>query len=105
MTAFTGRQVSLEVFYLSRIDMVCLLFAKKTPEYLNKSTQLISKERKKTKIRTRYSQVPHLTQDLLWESAKTQENIIHQRAKRSVLSLVLIIFITRNNLFVIDQFP
>ena len=30
--------------------------------------------------------MPHLTQDTIWESSKTQENITHKRAKRSALS-------------------
>ena len=42
--------------------------------------------RKKTKIRNRYNQVPHLTPDTVWESDKTQENITCRRAKRSTLS-------------------
>ena len=41
---------------------------------------------KNAKIRNKYNQVAHLTQDTIWESDKTQENIIHMRAKRSALS-------------------
>ena len=44
------------------------------------------KLRKKTKIRNRYIQVPHLTQDTIWKSEKTQENIEHKRSKRLALS-------------------
>ena len=45
------------------------------------------KVRKKAKIRNRYNQVPHLTQDTTWESdKKTQENITHKRARRPALS-------------------
>ena len=40
----------------------------------------------KVKIRNRYNQVPHLTQDNVWESDITQENITCMRAKRSALS-------------------
>ena len=43
------------------------------------------KVRKKTKIRNRYNQVPHLTQDIICESDTTQENITHKRAKRLAL--------------------
>ena len=32
----------------------------------------IEKVRKKAKIRIRYNQAPHLTQDTTWESNKTQ---------------------------------
>ena len=42
--------------------------------------------RKKAKIRNRYNQVPHLTQDTEWESdKKKQENITYKKAKRSAL--------------------
>ena len=41
---------------------------------------------KKAKIRNRYKHIPHLTQDTIWESDKTQENITYKRAKRSVFS-------------------
>ena len=45
------------------------------------------KVRKKAKIRNQYNQVPHLTQNTLWESDKhTQENITYKKANRSVLS-------------------
>ena len=46
---------------------------------------IIRKVSKKAKIRNWYNQVPHLTLDTTWESDKTQENIIYQRAKRSAL--------------------
>ena len=42
------------------------------------------KVRKKAHIRNRYNQIPHLTNDTIWESKKkTQENITHKRAKKS----------------------
>ena len=43
-------------------------------------------DHQKAKIRNRYNQGPHLTQDTIWESDKTQENITYKRAKRSVFS-------------------
>ena len=36
-------------------------------------------------IRNRYNQVPRPTQEIIWESDKTQENITYKRAKRSAL--------------------
>ena len=36
--------------------------------------------RKKSKVRIRYKQVPHLTQDTIWDSDNTQENITYKRA-------------------------
>ena len=45
-----------------------------------------TKVRKNAKIRNRYNQVPHLIQDIEWESDKKQENITHRRGKRSSLS-------------------
>ena len=41
---------------------------------------------KKANIRNRTNQVPRLTQDTIWESDKTQENITHKRAKRSAVT-------------------
>ena len=41
---------------------------------------------KKAKIRNRYNQGPHMTQDTPWESDKTQENITYKRAKMLALS-------------------
>ena len=38
---------------------------------------------KKAKIRIQYNQVPHLTQEITWESDK---KITHKRVKRSALS-------------------
>ena len=38
----------------------------------------VKKVRKATKIRNRYNQVPHLTQDTTWESDKTQLNITNK---------------------------
>ena len=32
-------------------------------------------------IRNPYNQLPHLTQDTIWESDKTQENVTYKRAK------------------------
>ena len=46
----------------------------------------IRKVRKKAKTRNRYNQVPHLTQDTVWESDKNTGNITYKRAKRSALS-------------------
>ena len=40
---------------------------------------------KKAKIRNRYNQVPHLSQDIKWESDKNKKNITHRRGKRSSL--------------------
>ena len=45
-----------------------------------------TKVRKNAKIRNRYNQVPHLIQDIEWESDKKQQNITHRRGKRSSLS-------------------
>ena len=42
--------------------------------------------RKKEKVRNRYNQVPHLTQNTTWERDKTQENITHKKAKRPAIS-------------------
>ena len=42
--------------------------------------------RKKAKIRNRYNQVPHLTQNTLWESDKITINVIYRSAYRSALS-------------------
>ena len=44
-----------------------------------------SKE-KETKIRNRYNQIIHPVRDTIWESDKTQGDITHKRAKRSVFS-------------------
>ena len=52
---------------------------------LNVSYRLI-KTRKKAKLRNLYNQAPHLTQDTVWESDKTQENITCKGEKRSALS-------------------
>ena len=41
------------------------------------------KLRKMAKIRNRNNQIPHMTQDTIWESDKTQEHITYKRAKRS----------------------
>ena len=41
------------------------------------------KLRKKTKIRNRYNLVPHLIQDTICESDKTQETIQYRKVKRS----------------------
>ena len=43
---------------------------------------------KEAKIRNRYNQVPHLTQDTVRENDKTQENITYKRAKRSPFPIV-----------------
>ena len=51
-----------------------------------KVAQAMIKLRKKAKIRNRQNKPPHLTQDTVWESDKTQENITYKRAKRSALS-------------------
>ena len=44
------------------------------------------KIRKKENIRNWSNQITHLTQDNIWESDKTQDNITFKRAKRSALS-------------------
>ena len=54
---------------------------------------------KKAKIRNRYNQVPHLTQDTVRESDKTQENITYKRAKRSPFSHCHIGYFISNQLF------
>ena len=41
---------------------------------------------KETKILNRYNKVPHLTQDILWESDKYTKNIRYRRTKKSALS-------------------
>ena len=40
---------------------------------------------RKSKIRNRYNQVPHLTQDTILQSDKTQENTTHKRTERLAL--------------------
>ena len=43
----------------------------------------LMKVRKQEKSRNRYNQISsHLTQNTIWESSKTQENIMYKRAKR-----------------------
>ena len=44
----------------------------------NEVTQIRVKVRKAAKIRNRYNQVPHLTQDTTWESDKTHLNTTHK---------------------------
>ena len=44
-------------------------------------TAMIRGVRKKATSRNRYDQVPHLTQDTLWESGKNTGNITYKRAK------------------------
>ena len=48
----------------------------------------MSKVKKKAKVRNRYNQVPHKTQDTVWygKVTKMQENITYKGAKRSALS-------------------
>ena len=41
---------------------------------------------REAKIRNPYDQIPHITQDTIWQSDKTQENITYKSAKRSALS-------------------
>ena len=43
----------------------------------------VSKRRKETKIRSRYNQVPHLTEDTTRESDKTQVNITYKSQEDS----------------------
>ena len=50
---------------------------------------MVLKVRKTAKIRYRYNQVPHLSQDTKWESNKITINIRKTRAKRLALSLPL----------------
>ena len=38
--------------------------------------------------RNQYNQVPYLTQDIVWESEKIQENITYSRAKKSVSHVI-----------------
>ena len=45
----------------------------------------LKKVKRKAILRNRYNQVPHLTQDTIWESDKTQENTTHKRAKRPAI--------------------
>ena len=40
---------------------------------------------KEAKFWNRYNQVPHLTQDAVWESDKYTKNIRYRRAKKSAL--------------------
>ena len=44
---------------------------------------MLIKERKVTKIRNRYNQVPHLTHDTIWEIDKTQLNITNESQEGS----------------------
>ena len=60
--------------------------AERLPSHSTDKTTLIIKVSKKAKIRNRYNQVPHPTQDNTWERDKKQENFINKQAKRSVLS-------------------
>ena len=52
---------------------------------------------KKANLRKRYNQVPHLTQDTVWESDKTQENISLKRAKRLALFQQVAVMILIHN--------
>ena len=40
--------------------------------------QIVLKEREVARIRNRYNQVPHLNQDTIWDSDKTQLNITNK---------------------------
>ena len=44
---------------------------------LTRNAYAVDNESKKANIRNRYNQIPHLTQDPIWESDKTQENTTH----------------------------
>ena len=46
---------------------------------------VIKKVRKVAKIRNRYNQVPHVTQDTTWESDKTQLKITNKSQEVSLL--------------------
>ena len=48
--------------------------------------KILGESKEEGKYQESIHQVPHLTQDTIWESDKTQENIAYNRAKRSVLS-------------------
>ena len=45
------------------------------------------KVRKAAKVRNRYNQVPHLTQDTVWESDKTQLNMTNKSKEVSPFSV------------------
>ena len=52
------------------------------PNLFNVSPQRTIKERKKEKIRKQYNQVPHLTQEIIWESKKKHRKTSHTREQR-----------------------
>ena len=53
---------------------------------LNQISILVLKVRKAAKIKNRYNQVPHLTQDTTWENDKKHNLTSQTRAKRLSLS-------------------
>ena len=77
-----------DIKFYSYTENVILMFDephRPAEEKLNVLYPLI-KVRKKANIRNRYNQAPHLTQDTVWESDKTQENITYKGEKRYHLS-------------------
>ena len=52
----------------------------------NHCLSLLRKVRKKAKVRNQYNKTPQLTQDTIWESDKTQEDMTNKRAMRLGLS-------------------
>ena len=56
-------------------------------QFTTKLLAVLTQVWEKAKIRNRYNQVSHLTQDTVWESDKThKKNITYRRAKKSALS-------------------
>ena len=63
-----GKVITEKIYLLARNFFVILL------SNIEKWNTPYSKVRKVAKIRNRYNQVPHMTQDTTWESDKTQLN-------------------------------
>ena len=75
------------IFLLHEIKFIALSLQKKPLNFRFITYTLKNvKVSKKAKIRNQYNQVPHLTQDTIWESDKIHENITYKRAKRLDLS-------------------
>ena len=72
-------------YSLEALHLVCKLFILFHVKF-NYYLQSALKVKKKAKIRKWEIQVPHLTQDIVWESDKTQQNSKYMRAKRSAIS-------------------
>ena len=76
----------LDVTILTSCFFCCYSLRPSQQFYNHDGTFLWLKVNKKAKIRNRYNQAPHVTQDTTWESDKTQENFKYKRTKRSALS-------------------